>query len=771
MSKVNEMGDSSKIDQKVVMGGFRGNLYQVKLLTLFFYRGLSSNYEYELGTEIDEAEKFDDLVFKYKNETDENEHYILVQAKHKMEKTDKIKITDLLTVGDVNFGLVKYYNSYRKAKNNDLFKMGIIEYVIVYTNNEFDTKTKEILEDDIEEVDLKKENMLYLCKIDEKGKFYKFKPKLLLEKLKPLIKKYLCDYYRIAERLVDFLLKKKTFLHSDDLFKNYHCLLADEVIDVSKKVFREEFINGQKTDSDELKHFRKVLIEVLKANGKDLESINKEFQFVFSNKFGKANDQIQLWPKEKIEITDQDIEEFSNKFVFLTEQPNGDNLDKMMENELRDKYFFDDHMYNTLIKEMTDWTAGKPFENSSSIKDERFISSKDAREFLTKINRKQNEVISKITTDEYTKIIKKFNMLFDDRAMKESLGKFLDSESMILNIFSEYVKLTSIKVYQTLKFIFEEKRTDIRIENFILLRLSMLFDSSIGHYAIRSFESKLFDHSLLIIECDNDISDIGENHKSFQEKIHFISQNSCNKKIVFISSENNIFSKEIRMKLNEKIRFEEKSDQINFVEDLSNDSKQFVLEKCSILFQGYEMKLNHIIRENSVSLIDGEVLTKIINEEKIQLGKKNKGLEKVNDYYISRKLVFELKVHDNIILLITGFDEIDFTTLSNNRFFEKYSVNLNISDQVNVFESDKSVYYDQICTKIENQVCLLKKHNDKIQLLRKNNKFALKSNEIKKEIEKTFESEIILLTGVPGMGKTCVFANWCEQIKENYPFL
>ncbi len=45
---------------------FHGNAFQLKLLILFLIRGIASDYQFLLGTEIPGlGGKFDDLIFKY----------------------------------------------------------------------------------------------------------------------------------------------------------------------------------------------------------------------------------------------------------------------------------------------------------------------------------------------------------------------------------------------------------------------------------------------------------------------------------------------------------------------------------------------------------------------------------------------------------------------------------------------------------------------------------------------------------------------------------
>lgn len=113
-----------------------GNIYQLKVLMLFLYRGVSHKYSFRLGTEIKEAKKFDDLVFEY-TQGDEKV-YRLLQAKHKLDESKKITAGSLLTESDGDYSLIKYFLSYQDSKKEKLFKDGAIKDVTICTNIDLD---------------------------------------------------------------------------------------------------------------------------------------------------------------------------------------------------------------------------------------------------------------------------------------------------------------------------------------------------------------------------------------------------------------------------------------------------------------------------------------------------------------------------------------------------------------------------------------------------------------------------------------------------------
>ncbi|WP_254229499.1 ATP-binding protein [Wolbachia pipientis] len=177
-----------------------GNIYQLKLLMLFLYRGVSNQYSFRLATEVKEAEKFDDLVFQYVQ--DGKIKYRLLQAKHKLDESKKITLDDLLGRNDNNYNLAKYFFSYREAKKNKLFQNGIIEDVIICTNIGFDLP--DLKRNGIEIKNI--EGLDYILDIkNSASKRYSFN-RGLISKLKPILDKNLKHGNLISdEEIQDFL--------------------------------------------------------------------------------------------------------------------------------------------------------------------------------------------------------------------------------------------------------------------------------------------------------------------------------------------------------------------------------------------------------------------------------------------------------------------------------------------------------------------------------------------------------------------------------------
>ena len=91
-----------------------GNVFQLKLLMLFLFRGIGAGFSFHLGTEMPGmGGKFDDLIFKFKKKDQTEESYRFLQAKHKQDEQETITAADLLTDNSKGaFSLPKYFRSY-----------------------------------------------------------------------------------------------------------------------------------------------------------------------------------------------------------------------------------------------------------------------------------------------------------------------------------------------------------------------------------------------------------------------------------------------------------------------------------------------------------------------------------------------------------------------------------------------------------------------------------------------------------------------------------
>lgn len=135
-----------------------GNIYQLKMLMLYVARACKNRYPFCLATEMDAADKFDDIVFEYKkleinsksngsnaciNPENSSKSFLrCVQVKHKIDHDNKMITSNALNSSKNDFYLQKYFISCCKITQNVQFKNAELEEFTIITNIDFDHKEK-----------------------------------------------------------------------------------------------------------------------------------------------------------------------------------------------------------------------------------------------------------------------------------------------------------------------------------------------------------------------------------------------------------------------------------------------------------------------------------------------------------------------------------------------------------------------------------------------------------------------------------------------------
>ena len=160
MAESKDNNAKNQVSSTGIKNFMHGNMYQIKLLTLYLLRGIEADLAFELGTEMPlVAGKLDDIVFKYQVKQDDGEtlenKWIFIQAKHKQNAAEKISANDLYNEktnksSNGDYELAKYFKSYHKEirefidqqpKYDNQSKKRIIntiEHCILVTNIGFD---------------------------------------------------------------------------------------------------------------------------------------------------------------------------------------------------------------------------------------------------------------------------------------------------------------------------------------------------------------------------------------------------------------------------------------------------------------------------------------------------------------------------------------------------------------------------------------------------------------------------------------------------------
>ncbi|CAF1057072.1 unnamed protein product, partial [Brachionus calyciflorus] len=294
-SSVDKFRDNLEIPSKGSKDTQHGIIFQLKLLMLLLWRAKEINeYEFRLATEMDEAGKFDDVVFQYKRANDPKWKFRLLQAKHK-EVLKTICKNDLLSNDDENpFSLQKYFNSYLKIKEKangnsiySVFSESEIEDLIIITNTDFHNRlNNEFNESNEVKNYLETDKLLNVNNIQKKPKVYKIcKDGSLAKDLKPKFEAN-SDFNKLVNQLSKHVLNNKQINKKIPIFKEYQYPLIKEVFVYEKKSekeyclrFKPEFIRG-----DNLSEVTKEFRDSLKVKIKDLNDI-QEIKCEFATPF------------------------------------------------------------------------------------------------------------------------------------------------------------------------------------------------------------------------------------------------------------------------------------------------------------------------------------------------------------------------------------------------------------------------------------------------------------------------------------------------------
>ncbi len=291
---------------------------------LFLHRGVLYQHSFRLGTEIEEARKFDDLVFEYTQGS--KKAYRFLQAKHTQDEDNrKIEVRDLLTK-DKNrdeFRLAKYFISYLKIKNNQDFADGNLKDFIICTNIDFDLDQSTA------------QNTVRKLKVKTSGPNEEI------------------------EILVEVIDTSDVFFKDGGTRYKFFCT-HDNMISIMQPTFKgavEETIKELKEEIEKLQS------KPDQDSKRKLER-NQRWQ-------GKFKQIIKNGLEES-------IKEFFDKLVFAVNQPNEIKLADIIKSELGEQFNDIDrkNVYARFQEEMLDWLKEKG---------RRFLTHEDGREFFRKM--------------------------------------------------------------------------------------------------------------------------------------------------------------------------------------------------------------------------------------------------------------------------------------------------------------------------------------------------------------------------------------------------
>lgn len=282
-----------------VKRSLHGTIYQLKLLTVFIVRALKNNYKFRLATEIDAADKFDDLVFQYQSGNLIENRFL--QAKHKQDELKLISFSDLINERNDDFSLQKYFMSYQRIKGSSEFEGKLNDFILCTNINlDYDDLTRNNVK--VDEITAKDDFFLS----DGNSKKCNFRVDSnsdLYERLRECSR-----IYTLAKALASHVIESKYLTLKTEIFKLYHTALVKEnVVNKEGGKFQEKFIRADASLSESAKKLRYILDKHFSKTNNGLTVENASLNL--SKSFGIG---FKLIPDPQIENVNEFVTELAN---------------------------------------------------------------------------------------------------------------------------------------------------------------------------------------------------------------------------------------------------------------------------------------------------------------------------------------------------------------------------------------------------------------------------------------------------------------------------
>ena len=594
--------DPTDVDEKEngrgVKDTFHGVIYQLKLLIYFSYICCLDDYSFKLYSEMAAAEKFDDLVLEYtKNNL---KGYIFLQAKHSLDENIKITCDNLKTSNN-RFGFVKYFKSYQKIKKKDQFKSDH-QYFIINTNLGFK------FDNISDKKDFKKLGDLYFQPFDinsninnsnkifdmvnVNGTLYKLKDSI--ETLKSWFADS-TDFIILAKLLAECLVKKKRIDFHEPMFKEYHSVLVEKVIDCKNAKLADDFIKD-KNLSLETQAFRETFLqEVEKAKNtkravflKELES-NGSLKLSYAFKIKHASNNNQNFPDQEVSV--EDIKGFMNDLIFAVNQPNEKKLSEIITQKIgQDFNLISSELASAhFLKNILDW-----------LKEKRsgFLTQDDILDILENTDVEITAIQTSGQSILFTDKLDNYGYRFEKEAIPEALLNFLKSsdqaQKRIFILQNSDAFIGSLKVSQALQEGFKIN------EGFTFTKLADLFIEK--KMVLKAFKNN--NMRLLIVVCEPTDKNVPELFNLLSELLQ-----NPNKRLLLIGSEEHPLIE----------RFSSTSlvvKQKNIFNDFIPESRKKVLQN-KVPFQKQTIPIGEIVHEKDEAFMN-LLLNSGLLENKIQ---------------------------------------------------------------------------------------------------------------------------------------------------------
>jgi hypothetical protein len=705
-----------------------GNIFQLKLLNLFLLQGLDAGYDFLLATERpDLGDKFDDLVFKFWPNTSKRSKFKIrfVQAKHKQSDSETIKASHLLNCTEGEFSLVKYFLSfrhiYKKYSSN-------LHDVVICSNAGLDE----------ESLNSKGFSLIPHPNSDE-DKMFTFgtlhhlqlqnhstsNPHELCVKLKEC-----STIHLLASDIIKSFSNKTKMTSKNPLFKLYHFALTKERVLVVKseaKEFLAEFHDDFKDNRNKLSPRALELRKILRKDKTMWETL-KVAKCQTSKTFGKKTAEAYTsLPCDH--VTDSEIDEFFKKLVFA-KVPNEVELGKILTASVGKRYGLNNSYLQSasILTEILNWFKTK---------ESKFMSAKEGLKILKENEEKIKALQYTWSSLHYQEIVTEDGFSFSPEAIQQTAARlktFLDSsdeDCQELQMFTLSCRLSCIKLHFALRFFSEFEPGD----SYWMLQYSDL-KAERNLTLLKNMMKSTDSPKLLIIVCDDTVpppylkaSDIVQK----QQKMILLIESEA-------ISDEGVSEKKVKVE----------KDEINF-RDLSEESQTLLLN-VSVNFQGEKNLLNvkTLIQSDDPSqVIDSISLLQLyLNRTKgIDVGTAPPVSSQYDEcLYIDRRLVspFPLEEFESHIRGAFGFGEM-----------------FKLSDKGNIEWMTENYEERAICWKGMKGSIVGNENNPASQ------KYTITESEL---LNKWGNSNVVIVSDIPGIGKSALLTHLYGQIKKAQPY-
>ncbi|EFX78238.1 hypothetical protein DAPPUDRAFT_320728 [Daphnia pulex] len=540
---------NKEIKKKKLIDSSHGLRFELKLLSLFCVRGLGAGYKFELSKEKeDEGGKLEDLIFRYEvpDTTPAGKHwrYRYLQAKHKVNEKEKIPADHLLDYNPKgDFSLPKYFHSFYKirARGDD------IHACIICTNIGF--KLDSLTEEKVELVSIN-DQPEDILEFGAQEKTARYKLKINKEYWHRRLKEEWSPVQLLAEELKDCATKNKTTDLRTGMFNSYHVALVDEhVIDCTAKKFHQDFV-GEVNLSEGARELRQTICDPLR----------------------------NPLPRK---ITEEDVDNFFDKLVFVVDMPNEKKFEEILETRDMSKYYQPDKCKAQTIRILHEVSA--QFSNQE-------------QNFWLKAEIAKNILLADVTkmSLEYQSQLEK-EIKFNDSAiqmMAAQLKQLLESDGRgkIERIATSSPKHTAVKVISAVHILMRELNQE---GNYLVASSSRLQNEEEIEMWKNILKLQKSFHHFFVVVCDDEASK--------QNYENFISDDGADEKNIIIII--GLGKSSARM-----------DDEIKYT-DLSPDFQEAILSK-TICFQGENLTVGNLIGHKPEEIIDFSSIKELLFEEK-----------------------------------------------------------------------------------------------------------------------------------------------------------